>query len=222
MWCLPRRGGPEYVAAMEDVLGVYQRPYDPKRPQVCLDECNKQLLSDAIAGEPMQPGKPARVDYQYKKHGVCNVFLLSEPLAGKRYTMVRKTRKRQDWARVIKEAVDVWYPEAEKLVLVMDNLNTHTVGSLYATFSPEEAERLSRKLEIHYTPKHASWLDMAEIELSVLSRQCLDRRIGSQQELEQEVRAWQEARNRDATRIDWQFTTAEARSKLKRLYPTVK
>jgi DDE superfamily endonuclease len=133
--------------------------------------------------------------------------------------MVRKTRKRQDWARVIKEAVDVWYREADKLVL--DNLNTHTLGSLYATFPAEEAERLSRKLEIHYTPKHASWLDMAEIELRVLSRQCLDRRIGSQQELQQEVAAWQEARNRAAVPIDWQFTTAEARIKLKRLYPSV-
>jgi hypothetical protein len=210
------------VAAMEDVLGVYQRSYDPKRPQVCLDECNKQLLSDLVEGEPMGPGKPGRVDYHYKRHGVCNVFLLSEPLTGKRYTMVRKTRKRQDWARVIKEAVDVWYREADKLVLVMDNLNTHTLGSLYAAFPAEEAERLSRKLEIHYTPKHASWLDMAEIELRVLSRQCLDRRIGSQQELEQEVAAWQEARNREATPIDWQFTTAEARIKLKRLYPAVK
>jgi len=206
---------------MEDVLGVYQRPYDPKRPQVCLDECNKQLLSDLVEAEPMQPGKPARVDYQYKKHGICNVFLLSEPLTGKRYTMVRKTRKRQDWGQVIKKAVDVWYPEAEKLVLVMDNLNTHTLGSLYATFPPEEAERLSHKLEIHYTPKHASWLDMAEIELSVLSRQCLDRRIGSQHELEQEVAAWQEARNQAAPPINWRFTTTEARIKLKRLYPTV-
>lgn len=221
-WCLPRRGGPDYVAAMEDVLSVYHRPYDPSKPQVCLDECSKQLLSDLIDAEPMRPGKPERRDFQYKRHGVSNVFLLGEPLTGKRYTMVRTNRKRQDWAQMIKKAVDVWYPNAEKLVLVQDNLNTHTLGSLYATFPPEEAERLSQKLELHYTPKHASWLNMAEIELSVLARQCLDRRIGDQSLLQQEVTAWQEARNQAPAPINWRFTTADARIKLKRLYPTVK
>jgi DDE superfamily endonuclease len=170
----------------------------------------------------MQPGKPARIDFQYKRHGVRNVFLLGEPLTGKRYTMVRTNRKRQDWAQMIKKAVDVWYPKAEKLVVVQDNLNTHSIGSLYATFPPEEAERLSQKLELHSTPKHASWLNMAEIELSVLARQCLDRRIGSPSLLHQEVTAWQEARNQAPAPINWRFTTADARIKLKRLYPTVK
>ena len=221
-WCLPRRGGADYVAAMEDVLAVYCRPYDEKRPQLCLDECNKQLLSDVIEPEPMRPGKPERFDFQYKRHGVSNVFLLCEPVTGKRYTWIRRTRKRQDWAWLIKKAVDEWYPKAEKLVLVMDNLNTHTLGSLYATFAPEEAERLSQKLELHYTPKHASWLNMAEIELSVLARQCLDRRIGSQQALQHEVTAWQDAHNQAPGPINWRFTTADARIKLKRLYPTVK
>lgn len=221
-WCLPRRGGPDYVAAMEDVLSVYCRPYDPKKPQICLDECSKQLLSHLIEAEPMRPGKPERIDFQYKRHGVRNVFLLNEPLTGKRYTMVRTNRKRQDWALMIKKAVDEWYPKAEKLVLVQDNLNTHTIGSLYATFSPEEAERLSQKLELHYTPKHASWLNMAEIELSVLARQCLDRRIGNPSLLQQEVMAWQEVRNQAPAPINWRFTTADARIKLKRLYPTVK
>ncbi len=207
---------------MEDVLRVYCRPLDEKRPQVCLDECSKQLLSDLIKADPMRVGEPEHIDFQYEKHGVRNIFLINEPLTGKRYTMVRTNRKRQDWAMMIKQAVDVWYPDAEMLVMVMDNLNTHTLGSLYATFSQEEAERLSKKLEVHYTPKHASWLNMAEIELSILARQCLDRRIESQELLEQEVTAWQEACNQAPRPINWRFTAADARIKLKRLYPNVK
>jgi DDE superfamily endonuclease len=218
---VPRRGGGEWVACLEDVLGVYCRPYDPCRPQICLDECGKQLLTDAVAGEPMEPGKPERFDYHYERHGVCRVFVASEPLAGKRWMQVRPQRTRQDWAQVIKALVDVHYPTAEKLVLVMDNLNTHTLGSLYETFEPAEAERLSRKLELHYTPTYASWLNIAEIELSVLSRQCLDRRMGTLEQVQQEVAVWQDARNQARVGVDWRFTTADARIKLKRLYPLV-
>ncbi len=221
-WCVPRRGGGQWVACMEDVLDVYHRPYEPRRPQICVDECGKQLLTSAVQGEPMKPGKPERFDYHYERHGVCSVFLASEPLAGKRVTQVRAQRTRQDFAHFIKELVDVHYADAEKLVLVMDNLNTHTIGSLYETFEPEEAHRLSHKLEIHHTPTYASWLNIAEIELSILSSQCLDRRMGSLEEVQQEVMAWQIARNRAQKGVDWRFTTSDARIKLKRLYPTVK
>ena len=221
-WCLPRRGGGDWVACMEEVLEVYRRPYDPRFPQVCLDECGKQLLSSAVPNEPMQPGKPEREDYHYERHGVCSVFLASEPLGGKRWTWVRAQRTRQDFAHVIRELVDVHYPDAEKVVVVLDNLNTHTLGSLYETFEPEEAQRLSQKLEIHHTPTYASWLNIAEIELSVLSSQCLDRRMSSLEHVQREVLAWQQARNRAQVGVNWRFTTADARIKLKRLYPTVK
>ena len=221
-WCLPRRGGGQWVACMEDVLDVYHRPYDPHRPQLCVDECGKQLLTSAVAGEPMKPGQPERFDYHYERQGVCSVFLASEPLAGRRVTQVRAQRTRQDFAHFLKELVDVHYADADTLVLVMDNLNTHTLGSLYETFEPEEAHRLSQKLEIHHTPTYASWLNIAEIELSVLSSQCLDRRMGSLEEVQREVAAWQDARNRAQRGVDWRFTTSDARIKLKRLYPLVK
>lgn len=210
------------MACLEDVLAVYCRPYDASRPQICLDEGAKQLLSEVVAAEPMEPGKPARQDYHYERHGVCSVFVACEALTGKRFTQVRAQRTRQDWAQGIKELVDVQYAQAEKLVLVMDNLNTHTLGSLYETFEPGEAERLSRKLELHYTPTYASWLNIAEIELSILSRQCLDRRMGSLAEVQQEVAAWQQQRNHAQVSVDWRFTTADARIKLKRLYPVLK
>jgi hypothetical protein len=206
---------------MEDVLGVYTRPYDPRFPQVCLDETSKQLLRDTREPLPMEPGQVARVDYEYERAGVMNVFMVCEPLAGKRWVTVTEHRTKRDFAQQIKELVDVRYPEAERIVLVMDNLNTHSPGSLYEAFPPAEARRLTDKLEIHHTPKHGSWLNMAEIELSVLSRQCLDRRVPDEAALKREVAAWQNRRNASDAAIDWRFTTQDARIKLKRLYPSV-
>lgn len=205
---------------MEDVLDVYTRPYDPKRPQVCLDETSRQLLAQAIPPEPIAPGRVAREDYEYLRAGVCNLFMLTEPLGSWRHVMVSERRTRLDFAHCIKDLVDVHYPEAEKIVLVMDNLNTHTPASLYEAFEPVEAKRLSDRLEIHYTPKHGSWLNMAEIELSVLAEQCLDRRLPDQATLTQEVGAWEQERNTRASTIEWRFTTEDARIKLKRLYPS--
>ena len=206
---------------MEDVLDVYQRPYDPKRPQVCLDEASKQLLGEVRDPLPVQPGQPTREDYEYERHGTANLFMISEPLQGRRYVKVTDQRTRIDFAHVIKDVVDVHYPEAEIIVLVMDNLNTHSPASLYEAFEPAEAKRLADKLEIHYTPTHGSWLNMAEIELSVLGRQCLAQRIPDKGRLTEEAAAWEERRNRHRIRIDWRFTTADARIKLKRLYPSI-
>jgi DDE superfamily endonuclease len=206
---------------MEDVLAVYQRPYDPKRPQVCLDEASKQLLGEVREPLPMQPGQPERVDHEYERHGTANLFLLSEPLRGWRRVKVTDQRRRVDFAHVIRELVDVYYPDAEIIVLALDNLNTHSPASLYEAFDPAEAKRLADKLEIHYTPKHGSWLNMAEIELSVLARQCLAGRIADKPTLIEQVAAWEEERNRHSVRIDWRFTTADARIKLKRLYPSI-
>jgi hypothetical protein len=206
---------------MEDVLDVYQRPYDPKRPQVCLDEASKQLLGEVREPLPLQPGQPERVDHEYERHGTANLFLLSEPLRGWRHVQVTDQRRRVDFAHVIQELVDVYYPDAESIVLALDNLNTHSPASLYEAFDPAEAKRLADKLEIHYTPKHGSWLNMAEIELSVLARQCLAGRIADKPMLIEQVAAWEEERNRHSTRIDWRFTTADARIKLKRLYPLI-
>lgn len=206
---------------MEDVLAVYHRPYDPKRPQICMDETSKALHAHTREPLPLEPGKPAREDYEYIRHGTANLFLWFEPLAGKRGVKVTERRTRVDWAELIRELVDDHYPEAEKLVLVMDNLNTHTLGSLYEAFAPAEARRLAEKLEIHYTPKHGSWLNMAEVEFSVLARQCLAQRLPSREELEGEVTAWATDRNHHAARMEWRFTTADARIKLKHLYPTL-
>jgi len=206
---------------MEDVLEVYTRPYAPTRPQVCLDEMPEQLLADVRAPIPMEAGQPARQDYEYERRGTANLFMVCEPLTGRRWVDVTDRRTALDWAQVIKTLVDVRYPTAERIVLVMDNLNTHTPGSLYEAFPPAEARRLADKLEIHYTPKHGSWLNIAEIELSILSRQCLDRRIPDKATLQAEVTAWAERRNVAGGRVDWRFTTADARSKLKRLYPKI-
>jgi len=206
---------------MEDVLAVYTRPYDPRFPQVCFDEVSKQLLRDARASVPPQPGQPRRVDYEYAREGVCNLFLACEPLAGWRHVTVTARRTAVDFAQQIRDLVDVHYPEAERIILVLDNLNTHTPAALYAAFPPAEARRLTDKLEWHYTPKHGSWLNMAEIELSVLSRQCLDRRIPDDQTLADEVAAWEATRNAAAGAIDWRFTTDDARIKLRRLYPSL-
>ena len=204
---------------MEDVLDLYQQPYDPLRPLVCLDELSTQLLADTRTPLPPKPGKPARQDYEYQRNGTANVFLCYEPLRGWRHATTTERRTRVDWAYVIKDLVDVQYPEAERIVLVQDNLNTHTIGSLYEAFSPEEARRLALKLELHYTPKHGSWLNMAEIELGALRRQCLDRRIPDHATLGQEVRAWEARRNTIGGTVHWRFTTADARIKLHHLYP---
>ena len=206
---------------MEDVLDVYQRPYNPRRPQVCFDETSKQLLAEVREPLPMGPGRVERVDYEYRRDGVRNLFLWCEPLANRRHVEVSDRRTKRDWAHSIKDLVDVHYPEAERIVLVLDNLNTHTPASLYDTFPPAEAKRLADKLEIHYTPKHGSWLDIAEIELSALARQCLNRRIPDRETLEREVAAWETARNRDQATVRWRFTTADARIKLKHLYPVL-
>jgi DDE superfamily endonuclease len=206
---------------MEDVLDVYTRPYDPRRPQLCLDEASRQLLGDVAPPLPPAPGQPARVDYEYVRGGVCNCFLVCEPLRGRRHVTVSDRRTRLDFAHCIKDLVDVRYPEAEVIVLVLDNLNTHTPASLYEAFPPAEARRLTAKLEIHYTPKHGSWLNMAEIELSVLAEQCLDRRLPDQATLAREVAAWETARNNAGRTVNWRFTTADARIKLKHLYPVL-
>jgi hypothetical protein len=206
---------------MEDVLEVYTRPYDPKRPQVCLDEASKQLVAQTRTPLPLAPGQAAREDYEYERCGTANLFMLFEPLAGKRHVKVSARRTAADFAAVIKELVDEVYPAAEKIVLVMDNLNTHKPASLYEVFEPAEARRLLEKLEIHDTPKHGSWLKMAETELSVLGRQCLDRRIDNQAELSGEAAAWEQGRNEAEVTVEWRFTTADARIRLKRLYPSI-
>lgn len=206
---------------MEDVLDVYLRPYDPLRPQVCLDEASKQLISETRPSIPMQPGQPERVDAEYRRNGTASVFMLTVPLEGKRHVRVREHRKREDFAEVIRELCDELYPEAETIVLVMDNLNTHDTASLYEAFEPHVARRLAEKLEIHYTPKHGSWLNMAEIELSVLSRQCMNDYFETREELAAAIAKWECERNENQTGIDWRFTTADARIKLKRLYPTI-
>ena len=206
---------------MEDVLEVYQRPYDPTRPQVCCDESSKQLVGEVTPSTLPQPGQPAREDYEYVRNGTANLFMLSEPLQGWREVKVTDHRTKLDFAHVIRDLVDRHYPAAERIVLVMDNLNTHTPASLYEAFPPAEARRLISKLEIHYTPKHGSWLDMAEIELGILSRQCLDRRIENVEYLRTEVAAWEQQWNLAKAKVNWQFTTADARIKLRRLYPSI-
>ena len=204
---------------MEDVLEVYPRSHDPARPLVCFDEAAKQLLAEVRAPLPMRPGCPERQDGEYKRQGMAALFMVCEPLAGRRRVFVRERRTRVDFAAVIKTLCDELYPAAEKIVLVLDQLNTHGVASLYAAFSPPEARRLAERLEIHHTPKHGSWLNMAEIELSVLARQCLDERMENQERLAKAVAAWEQTRHPATPRIDWRFTTADARIKLKHLYP---
>jgi hypothetical protein len=218
-WCIPEASA-EFVWHMEDVLDVYQQPYNPRRPLLCLDETSRQVLGEVRPPLPAVPGRAARHDPEYVRDGVVNLFLVSEPLRGQRHVRVSERRTRLDFAHCITDVVDVHYPEAECIVLVLDQLNTHTPAALYEAFPPAEAKRLADTLEIHYTPAHGSWLNMAEIELSVLQRQCLDRRLGNRVTMEGEVAAWVAARNAAATTIDWQFTTTDARIKLKRLYPS--
>jgi hypothetical protein len=206
---------------MEDVLDAYTRPADPARPVVCLDETSRQLLAETRPPRPPAPGRPARHDPEYARGGVVNLFLVCEPLRGWRQVRVSEQRTRIDWARCVRDLVDVHYAEAEAIVLVMDQLNTHSPASLYEAFPPAEARRLAAKLEIHYTPKHGSWLNMAELELSALQRQCLDRRLAERATVEREVGAWVAARNAAEAPVDWRCTTADARIKLKRLYPAI-
>lgn len=206
---------------MEDVLEVYQRPHDPARPMVCLDETSKQLIKQTRVPIAAKPGQPARIDYEYERNGTVNLFMMFAPLEGWRHIKVTDRHAGVDYAEVLKELSDAHFPNAAKIVLVQDNLSTHKPASLYEAFSPAEARRLVERFEWHYTPKHGSWLDMAECELSVLSRQCLDRRIADKSALTAEVTAWQQRRNVKHAKADWHFTNADARVKLKRLYPAM-
>jgi len=204
---------------MEDVLEVYHLPYDPDYPVVCMDESSKQMIGEVREPIPCAPGRPERIDDEYVRNGVAEIFMEVEPLAGKRHVAVTERRTRKDWAWQIKEMLDVRYPNAIKVCLIMDNLNTHSTASFYETFAPQEARRLAERLEFHYTPKHGSWLNMAEIELSVLKGQCLNRRIPDMVTMQGEVAAWEKNRNNRTKKINWQFTTSDARIKLKSLYP---
>ena len=220
-WVIPPEANADFVCAMEDVLEVYTRPYDPARPVVCLDEPSKQLVVETRLPIPAEPGQPERVDYEYERAGTANLFLTGEPLADQRHVTVTEQRTAVDFAEEIRDRLEVRYPQAEKVVLVMDNLNTHKPAALYQAFKPAQARALLERLEIHHTPKHGSWLNIAEIELSVLSRQCLDRRIPDIDTLTQPVAAWQQARNTRPQPVNWRFTTPDARIKLKRLYPSI-
>ena len=218
---IPPEANSAFVAAMEDVLAVYTRPHDPARPLVCLDETSKQLIIETRRPKPMKPGQPARIDYEYERNGTANLFMLFAPLEGWRHVKVTDRRTALDYAHVLKDLSDIHFPAAERIVLVQDNLNTHAKSSLYEAFPAAEARRLVERFEWHYTPKHGSWLDMAESELAILASQCLDRRIPNKPALETEVAAWTKRRNTENTKADWQFTTDDARIKLKHLYPSI-
>ena len=204
---------------MEDVLEVYKQPYDPLNPVVCLDETNKQLIGEVNQPIPTESGQPQKYDFEYVRNGVADIFMMFEPLAARRYTKITDTRTRIDFAHCLRDLSDKYYPQAEKIRLVQDNLNTHSLASLYTAFPPDEARRLAERFEVHYTPKHASWLNMAEIEIGVMSKQCLNRRISTKEEMAHEVKAWTCRRNAANLSVDWQFTTDDARIKLKHLYP---
>jgi len=217
---IPPQANADFVCAMEDVLDLYHEPYDPLRPMVCFDESNKQLIAETRTPLPLQPGQGQRYDYEYERHGTCNLFMFFEPLAAWREVKVTDQRTMIDYAHCMKYLVDERYPQAEMIRVVEDNLNTHKPAALYEAFPPQEARRILQRLEFHYTPKHGSWLNMAEIELNVLNGQCLDRRIGDKTTLINEVAAWNIDRNQHATSVNWQFTTQDARIKLVSLYPS--
>jgi hypothetical protein len=220
MWCIPPEQNAAFVAHMEQVLEVYKRPYDPRHPVVCMDEQSKQLISECMKPQPMVPGRPLRIDHEYVRHGQCTVWMFVEPLKGWRSVRITNRRTGTDWAHQVRQLViDRRYAQAERITLVCDNLNTHNLASLYQAFEPSEALRLAQKIELVYTPKHGSWLNMAEPELSALTRQCLGRRIDTRKEVSQLARAWQNCRNRDRTTVQWHFTTDHARIKLRHLYP---
>lgn len=218
---IPPSANAAFVAAMEDVLDVYTRPHDPARPLVCLDETSKQLTKETRAPFPMQPGQPARFDYEYERNGVASLFMVFAPLEGWRHAAVRARRTAIDYALVLRDLADTHVPKVDKIVLVQDNLNTHRPASLYEAFPAAEAKRIADRFEWHYTPKHGSWLNIAECELSVLARQCLDRRIPDQASLETEVTAWAQNRNNARAKTNWRFTSQDARIKLSQLYPQI-
>ena len=218
---IPPKANAAFVAAMEDVLEVYTRPHDPSRPLVCLDETSKQLIAETRTPLPMLPGKPARHDYEYKRNGTANLFMLFAPLEGWRHVEVTGRRTAIDYAKILRDLSDIHFPWAEKIVLVQDNLNTHTPASLYEAFEPAEARRIIERFEWHYTPKHGSWLNLAESEQAVLSRQCLARRLADAAMLATEVDAWRSRRNTNNAKANWHFTSADARVKLKSLYPSL-
>ena len=220
-WCISSKEDAEFVACMEDVLDVYELPYNPMRPVVCMDEKPYQLLEDARKPLPMRLGNNQKIDFEYKRNGTCSIFAFVEPLGGKHHIRVHEHRTAIDWANEIKYLSDEMFPDAEKIILVMDNLNTHKASSLYKAFPPTEARRIIKRLEIHYTPKHGSWLNMAEIELNVMTRQCLSRRIDTIDRLKRELCAWERERNQDTAKIQWHFQTGDAREKLMSLYPVI-
>lgn len=211
--------GAEFVWRMEDIVDLYAEPYDPRYPQICFDELPYQMVSEKTTPLPMQLGQPARYDYEYRREGTCNLFLFLQPLAGWRHVKVTQQRTKQDFAQCMAELADLHFPEATKIKLVLDNLNTHTPASFYEAFAPNQARHLAQKFEFHYTPKHSSWLNMAEVEISVLYEQCLDRRLDTVTIVEREVAAWEAERNNRQASIDWRFTITKARDKLKHLYP---
>ena len=221
MWVIPPAHSGEFVAHMEDVLDVYQTPYDPQVPMVCMDEQPVQLIKETRQPLPAAPGQPEKVDYEYERNGTANIFMFTEPLTGTRHVRVTEHRTAVDWACEIRDLLEVRYPEAVRVCLVCDNLNTHSIGSLYEAFPPEQARRLASRLEMHHTPKHGSWLNIAEIELSALTLQCLDRRMPDIATLREETQQWEERRNASQKGVDWQFSTQDARIKLKRLYPQI-
>jgi hypothetical protein len=220
-WCIPPKANAEFVWKMEDVLEVYKRPYDPRRPVVCLDETSKQLIGETRTPVPAAPGQVAHYDCEYVRNGVANLFMIFEPLAGQRDVEVTERRTMKDYAERLRKLSDETYPDAEVIVLVQDNLNTHSPASLYEAFPPAEAQRLTARFEWHYTPKHGSWLDIAEIELGILSRQCLSQRIDNIEKLREQTAAWEKNRDGAQVKVNWQFTTADARTKLKSLYPSI-
>jgi hypothetical protein len=220
-WCVPPEADGEYVWRMEDVLQTYGLPYDPRFPVVCFDEASKQLFGEVNTPQGRKPGRKARVDYEYERKGVSNQFMMCEPLRGWRHVKVTARRTRCDYAECIRELVEVHYPRAEKIRLVQDNLNTHSGGSLYEAFAPAKARRLLDRVEFHYTPKHGSWLNMAETELSVMNRQCLDCRMDSRAKVASAVANWERPRNARQVRIHWTFTLAAARLKLRKIYPSI-
>jgi hypothetical protein len=220
-WCIPEKNRARFVAQLEDVLDVYTAAHTEEEPLICMDEASKQLLSDPQAPIPMAAGQPAREDYHYERRGVQALFLFFDPVRGWRRVSCRDSRTRLDWAEEIRRLLEEDYPQARKVKLVLDNLNTHHIAALYEAFPAEQAQRLARRLEIHYTPRSGSWLNVAEIELSVLARQCLKRRIGTAEQLRAETAAWEQKRNADGSRVCWRFTTQDARIKLRHLYPQI-
>jgi len=220
-WVIPPEKNSDFVANMERVLDVYKKPYDPAFPVVCMDESPKQLIEEGKQSQSMKPGYETRVDYEYIRHGVVNIFMANEPLRGKRFTEVTEFKTKKEWAVFVKRIANEFYPKAKKITLVMDNFKTHAASAFYETFEPAEAKRLWDRFEFVYTPKHGSWLNMAEIELHVLNGQCLSRHISTMEKIKEEVEAWQSNRNNKNSKINWQFTNKDARIKLKKLYPSL-